>query len=53
MAVLYRDMMVWESPFVSEPKIRKSLSEDGMDQKGIEPFLVNNATSSFFGAMFS
>jgi len=34
------------SPLVSEPKIRKSLSEDGMDQNGFEPFFENSATSS-------
>jgi hypothetical protein len=36
------DIIVSGSPFVSDPKIRKSLSGDGIDKNGLCPFFVNN-----------
>jgi len=45
-ASLYMDRIDWGSSFVSEPKMRKSLSEDGIDQTGFSPFFVNKTTFS-------
>jgi len=43
------DRIDWGSPFVSEPKIRKSLFKEGIDQNGFLPFFVNKTTSSARG----
>ncbi len=43
------DRMVSGSPFVSEPKIRKSLFKEGIDQNGLFPFFVKSITSSLRG----